>query len=127
MAVETDMNFQDRLANICAGMQDERLALLVALHDGAHFIEKPNPVMVLSGFKAIGAAATMLQPDGARVLIVTPASDAERAAELSPRARVVGTDDVLEALLPLIGEHSTQSTNNEIGLAGLSFLPSGMA
>jgi Xaa-Pro dipeptidase len=122
-----DMNFQDRLSNICARMQDEKLALLVALHDGAHFIEKPNPVMVLSGFKAIGAAATMLHPDGARVLIVTPAWDAERAAELCPQARVVGTDDLLEALLPLIGGHSTQAANNEIGLAGLSFLPSGMA
>jgi len=29
-------------------MQDEKLLLLVALHDGAHFIEKPNPVTVLS-------------------------------------------------------------------------------
>jgi Xaa-Pro dipeptidase len=127
MAVETDMNFQDRLANICARMQDEKLALLIALHDGAHFIEKPNPVMVLTGFKAIGAAAAVLHPDGARVLIVTPAWDAERAAELCPQARVIGTDDLLEALLPLIGRHSTQATNNEIGLAGLSFLPSGMA
>jgi Xaa-Pro dipeptidase len=123
MAVETDMNFQDRLANICARMQDEKLALLVALHDGAHFIEKPNPVMVLTGFKAIGAAATILHPDGARVLIVTPAWDAERAAEFCPQARVIGTDDLLEALLRLIAGDSTR----EIGLAGLSFLPSGMA
>jgi Xaa-Pro dipeptidase len=129
MAVETDMNFQDRLSNICVRMRDEKLALLVALHDGGHFIEKPNPVTVLTGFKAIGAAATILQPDGARVLIVTPAWDAQRAAELCPQARVVGTDDVLEALLALIGEgrHSAQTNDNEIGLAGLSFLPSGMA
>ena len=75
------MNFQERLSNICARMQNDKLALLVALHDGAHFIEKPNPVMVLAGFKAIGACAAVLHRDGGCVLIVTPAWDAERAAE----------------------------------------------
>jgi Xaa-Pro aminopeptidase len=117
------MNFQERLSNICAHMQDEKLALLVALHDGAHFIEKPNPVMVLAGFKAIGAAAAVLDRDGACDLIVTPTWDAERAAELCPQARVTGTDDLVAALLALIGRCSA----HEIGLAGLPFLPSGLA
>ena len=70
MATETDMNFQERLADICRRMRDEKLALLVALHDGAHFIEKPNPVMVVSGFKSLGPAAAILRPDGATELFV---------------------------------------------------------
>jgi hypothetical protein len=48
------MNFQERLADIRARMREEKIALLIGMHDGAHFIEKPNPVMVLSGFKSIG-------------------------------------------------------------------------
>jgi Xaa-Pro dipeptidase len=127
MAAETDMNFQERLTDICRRMQDEKLALLVGLHDGAHFIEKPNPVMVLAGFKAIGAAAAVLHPDGACDLIVTPSWDAERAAEFCPQARVKGVDDLVTALLALIRRHSAPGAHKEIGIAGLSFLPSGLA
>src|SRR5258708_4151806 len=124
---ETDMNFQERLSDICRRMQDEKLALLIALHDGAHFIETPNPVMVLTGFKAVGAAAALLLSNGACTLIVTPRWDAGRAAELCPQARVVGTDDLVAALLTLFGGEFPQDANSEIGIAGLSFLPSGMA
>jgi len=127
MATETDMNFQERLADICRRMRDEKLALLVALHDGAHFIEKPNPVTVLANFKSLGAAAAFLHPDGTRDLIVTPAWDAARAAELCPDVRVSGTDDLVGALRTLIGHHSVGGTFSEVGIAGLSFLPSGMA
>ena len=127
MAAETDMNFQERLSDICRRMQDEKLALLIALHDGAHFIETPNPVMVLTGFKSIGAAAAVLYSDSACTLIVTPSWDAERAAELCPQARVVGTDDLVAALLTFFGGEFPQDTISEIGVAGLSFLPSGIA
>jgi Xaa-Pro aminopeptidase len=114
------VNFQERLADICARMREEKLALLIAVHDGAHFIEKPNPVTVLTGFKALGASAAALRPDGSCDLIVTPSWDAARAAELCPRARVVPTDDLGDAL-PASG------TGNEIGIAGLSALPAGLA
>ncbi len=121
------MNFQDRLADICRRMQDEKLALLVALHDGAHFIEKPNPVTVITGFKSIGAAAALLFPDGACTLIVTPRWDAERAAALCPQARVAGTDDLVAALIGMFGGDFPRETIDQIGIAGLSALPSGMA
>jgi Xaa-Pro dipeptidase len=121
------MNFQQRLSDICRRMQDEKLALLIGVHDGAHFIEKPNPIMVLSGFKAIGAAAALLLSDGACTLIVTPRWDAERAAELCPQAHVVGADDLVAALLVFFGDDFPRDTVNEVGTAGLPFLPSGMA
>jgi len=119
------MNFQHRLDAICARMHEERLALLIGLHDGAHFIEKPNPVMVLTGFKAIGASAAVLYRDGSTALIVAPRWDAERAAAACPHAKVVGADDVVEALFALIGRDWHFA--DDIGMAGLSFLPSGMA
>src|SRR6202163_3712347 len=121
------MNFQERLSDICRRMRDEKIFLLVALHDGAHFIEKPNPVTALSGFKSIGAAAALLYSDGACTLIVTPRWDAGRAAELCPQARVVGADDLVAALLTVFGDDFPRDTINEIGIAGLSFLPFGMA
>jgi Xaa-Pro aminopeptidase len=115
------MNFQQRLADIRARMREQKLELLVGLHDGAHFIEKPNPVMVLGGFKALGPAAAILRGDGACELMVTPAWDAERAAECCGDAHVTGADDVVDALLQWIARsgHSAKA----IGLAGLPFLP----
>ena len=119
------MNFQERLANICARMREEKLALLIAVHDGAHFIEKPNPVTVLTGFKSIGPAAILFFSDGSSTLIVTPAWDADRAAETCPRTRVLGADDLMATLLAII--NFPRDTLAEIGVAGLGALPSGMA
>ena len=48
------MTFDDRLADILARMREAKLDAVVALHDGAHFIEKPNPVTVITGFKSLG-------------------------------------------------------------------------
>jgi Xaa-Pro aminopeptidase len=117
------MNFQQRLAEICRRMRHERLDLLIGLHDGAHFIETPNPVMVITGFKSLGAAVALLRSDGSSDLIVTPAWDTERAAECCPETHVVGATDVVDALSQEIESRSTAS----IGLAGLRFLPSEIA
>jgi len=121
------MNFQERLDDIGRRMRDEKLLLLVALHDGAHFIEKPNPVTVISGFKSIGPAAALLFANGACTLIVTPRWDAPRAAELCPQAQVTGADDLVAALLTVFGDEFPQDAHDQVGTAGLSILPSGMA
>jgi hypothetical protein len=92
------MTFDERLAAIRAGMIEHGLDLIVAVHDGAHFIETPNPVFVLSGFKSLGAAAVVLPRDGEASLIVTPAWDAERASDCCPKLRVVAADDLVDAL-----------------------------
>src|SRR5262245_21547450 len=116
------MNAQERLADIRARMRDEKVDLLIGLHDGAHFIEKPNPVMVLSGFKSLGAAAVLLQPDGAMTLVVTPPWDAERATQSCADARVVGADGVVEGVLGEIGRRAAGTA-----IAGLRFLPYNIA
>jgi Xaa-Pro dipeptidase len=117
------MDFQQRLAHICRRMQEEKLDLLIGLHDGTHFIETPNPVMVMSGFKPLGAAAVLLRADGSSDLIVTPAWDSERAAECCPSARVTGASDVVDTLSRRFDTRTTAA----IGLAGMQFLPSGIA
>jgi Xaa-Pro aminopeptidase len=113
------MTFDDRLCAIRAGMIEHELDLIVAVHDGAHFIETPNPVFVLSGFKSLGPAAVVLPRDGDASLIVTPTWDAERAAERCPGLRVIAADDVVDALAPTAA--SDRSRGAGIGIAGLMF------
>ena len=85
--------FEARSAAIRTGMAERGIDLLIGVHDGAHFIEKPNPVMVLSGFKSLGPAAVVLTWDGEGALAVVPAWDAARAAERCPRLTITGGDD----------------------------------
>ena len=85
-------------------MIEHELDLIVAVHDGAHFIETPNPVLVLSGFKSLGAAAVVLPRDGDASLIVTPAWDAERAAECCPSLRITAAEDMIDGLASGAGQ-----------------------
>ncbi|MET0632636.1 MAG: Xaa-Pro peptidase family protein [Xanthobacteraceae bacterium] len=114
------MTFDERLAAIRANMAEQKLDLLVAIHDGAHFIETPNPVFVLSGFKSLGPAAVVLGRDGEMSLIVTPAWDADRAAECRPNLRVIAADDVVDALAVELGIAGRRS-EMRVGVAGLAF------
>jgi Xaa-Pro aminopeptidase len=112
------MTFDERLAAIRANMAEQRLDLLVAIHDGAHFIETSNPVFVLSGFKSLGPAAVVLRRDGEMSLVATPAWDAERAAERPPNLSVIAADDVIDALAVELGPVAQRS---DVGIAGLAF------
>ncbi len=118
------MTFEQRLAAIRARLAATQLDSVIAIHDGAHFIEKPDPVMVLTGFKALGPVATVLDRSGAVSLVVTPLWDSERAGEACPGIKIVPADDVIAgletALGPAIGRLSA-------GIAGLSAVPYGIA
>src|SRR5215475_9084627 len=116
------MTFDERLAAIRANMSERRLDALVAVHDGAHFIETPNPVFVLSHFKSLGPAAVVLRRDGETSLIVTPAWDTDRAAECCTGTRIVSAEDVVDGIATTVGG---QTAN--IGIAGLAFTRSEIA
>jgi Xaa-Pro dipeptidase len=116
------MTFEQRLAEIRARCHEADLDLLVALHDGAHFIEKPDPVMVLTGFKALGPVAALLDREGAVNLVVTPSWDAERASEICPAVRIVAADDVIGGLKEVFPDF-----RGAIGVAGLAAFPFGLA
>jgi hypothetical protein len=75
---------------------------------------------VLSGFKSLGPVAAVLRSDGATTLMVTPAWDAERAGEQCPRARIVGTEDLVGSLIAELNADA----HSAVGLAGMRFLPS---
>jgi len=116
------MTHDERLATIRAAMAERKLDTLVAIHDGAHFIETPNPVFVLSRFKSLGPAAVVLPKDGQATLIVTPAWDEERAAETAPGLRIAAADDVIEGIVAALGD-----AKGAIGVVGLAFAAWGVA
>jgi Xaa-Pro dipeptidase len=120
------MTFDERLARIRAAMSRNGIDLLIGVHDGAHFIEKPNPVMVLAGFKSLGAAAAVIERDGGGQLIVGPRWDRERAAEQCPGLHVTGTDNMAAGLIQAL-ESSGAARGKTVGIAGLSALPSVLA
>jgi Xaa-Pro dipeptidase len=116
------MTFAQRLAEIRAWLDQAKLDRVVALHDGAHFIEKPNPVMVLTDFKALGATAAVIDRDGAITLVVTPAWDGERAAQVCPNVKIVAADDVIDGLRVAVG-----AERDKTGVAGIAATPYGIA
>jgi len=118
------MTFDDRLLEIRRSLEASGFALAVALHDGAHFIEKPNPVTVLTGFRSLGPAAAVMDRAGAVTLVVTPRWDAERAAQACPGVRIVPADDVVEGLAVALGSAGGSAA---VGVAGLSALPCRLA
>lgn len=116
------VTFDERLEAIRGGMAARGLDLLVAVHDGAHFIETPNPVTVLTGFKALGPAIALLDRVGPVTLIVAPAWDGDRARALCSDARVIGADDVVDALRAVLPPAPAT-----LCTAGLAAAPSGLA
>jgi Xaa-Pro aminopeptidase len=112
------MTFEQRLAEIRDRLGVSPFDRIVALHDGAHFIEKPDPVKVLTGFKALGPVAAALDRYGAVDLVVTPRWDADRASESCPGVKIIAADDVIAGIKTALG-----SLRGEIGTAGLAATP----
>lgn len=118
------MTFGDRLKDIRRRLEASGFEVLVAVHDGAHFIEKPDPVMVLTGFKALGPVAAVMDRDCAVSLVVTPDWDAERAGESCPDVRVVAAVDVIDGLSVVLGAAGPRV---DAGVAGLPAVPHRLA
>jgi Xaa-Pro dipeptidase len=117
------VTFDERLKAIRDQMAARGLDLIVAVHDGAHFIEAPNPVTVLTGFKSLGPAVCVLARDGEMTLVVTPDWDAGRAQADCAGVRVVGAADLagaLRAALPRTGKPV-------VGTAGIAFAAAAIA
>jgi Xaa-Pro dipeptidase len=95
----------------------------ICLFDGVHSFLEPEPVLELTGFKALDECAVVVDRAGAMTMVVTPAWDAGRAR--APRAperrgpRVIGSDDALVALVALVAEVA----GRRIAVAGLDAVP----
>ena len=113
------MTLEQRLAAVREGMRARGFDAVIALHDGTHFIETPNPVQMLTGFKSLGAAAVVVTANGEDpILVVTPAWDAERARERCEKTRVVAADDLVEGLVSALA-----ARGRSLGIVGLPATP----
>lgn len=92
------MNPDDRIAAILRCMAERGVELLIACSNGLHMPDRPDPVVHLSGYRALGESFALLRRDGALKLIVSPATDAERAAGWKGPGACVATDDLAAAL-----------------------------
>ena len=117
------MTFDERLAAIRANMAARGFDFIVAVHDGAHFIETPNPVTVLSGFKSLAPAICVLPRDGEMWLVVTPPWDMARAEAECPFVSVSGAADIIEVM----HAGSWRFRNRAVGTAGIDFAAASIA
>jgi hypothetical protein len=108
---ETLMDSADALRAIRREIGEQSIDLLLGFHDGAHFIEKPNAVMVLAGFKSLGNALVILPREDEATLVVTPPWDGERAAEREARYLVDSVD--LAMLMGLVPRKITLTMRSE--------------
>ena len=98
---------------------------LVAASNGLNNFLDANAVFVLSGVRAIGASAVVLDRDGRSVLIVTPAWDEGRAAAESLTDTTIGTDDLAGAIADVATAHHLDLARTiavDLSLLGIGML-----
>jgi len=92
------MNFDARIDAILRRMAEEGIELLIACSNGLPMPDLPDPVVHLSGYRSLGESFVLLNCNGSLKLIVSPASDAERAAAWGDSHTCIATDDLIGAL-----------------------------
>lgn len=92
------MSADERCQSVLTEMQRAGLDALIAVSGDVYAFQKPNAVMLLSGFRAIGDSFVVLHGSGESTLGVSPAWDAERAAASSRTTRVEASDDICTSL-----------------------------
>jgi Xaa-Pro aminopeptidase len=109
-----------RLARAARYLQEHGLDGLVALNNGQNSFLDSNAVFVLSGVRAIGESAVVLDRAGGATLIVTPAWDEARAAAMSLTAKTVATGDLAGAVAAAVKDHRLDP--RRIGMTALGTL-----
>ncbi|MAF48413.1 MAG: M24 family metallopeptidase [Rhodospirillales bacterium] len=115
------MTDSSRIAWIEAQLADQGADVFAVFSTAWHAMGDPNGVRMLTGFKNLGDAVLILDADGGRTLIVSPAWDAERAREQAAGCRVIATDDLGEALARELA--GRKRARRQIGTAGLDRMP----
>jgi Xaa-Pro aminopeptidase len=119
-------NRQDnRLEAAVRALADEGLDALVAVNFGQNSFLESHAVFVLSGVRPVGESAVVVDRSGRSTLIVTPAWEAERAGTLSRTTKIIGTDDLADALGAVVREHDIDPQKTLT--VGLSVLGQGLA
>jgi Xaa-Pro dipeptidase len=94
-----------RLAATRRHLEERGLDALIAFNNGHNSFLESNAVFVLSGVRAMGESAVVVDRSGAASLLVTPAWDAARASSQSQTQATIGTDDLPASLGRALAEH----------------------
>jgi Xaa-Pro dipeptidase len=119
------MNLDDRIAAVLRCMAERGVELLIACSNSLHMPDRPDPVVHLSGFRALGESIALLGRDGALQLIVSPSADAERAACWEGPGTLFVTDDVAAALSK--DSLSKRAGAGRVALVGVDAIPHRLA
>ena len=87
-----------RIEETARYLDKEGFDAMVAACNGQNLFLDSNVVFVFSGVRPIGEAVVVIERSGRSTLVVTPAWDAERAAELSRTDDTLGCDDLSEGI-----------------------------
>ncbi len=115
------MTDSNRMAWLQSQMAQRGVEVLAAFSTDWHSFQGINPVRVLTGFKNMGDAVVLLDGDGGRRLIVSPAWDGERATEQAPGCGVRPTDDFIPTVVQAL------KGKRRVGIAGLDAMGQGIA
>jgi len=115
------MSGDQRVRKVLAAMERAGLDALIAVSGDVHGFQQPNAVMLLTGFRAIGVSYVMLRPDGELTLTVSPAWEAERAADGARAAGVDGADDIRAALAAALAQFDSTAWLGIVGLDTLGY------
>lgn len=115
------MSGDQRVRKVVAAMDRAGLDALIALSGDVHAFQQPNAVMLLTGFRAIGAAYVTLRRDGDITLMVSPAWETERAADGAHALRIEGTDDIRAALTETLAQVGASARLGIVGLDTLGY------
>lgn len=115
------MDLDDRTNAVRERMASGDIDLLIATSNGFHTLDKPDPVAHLSGYRCLAEGLLLVPRDGTAVLIVSPATDAERVATRCPAPRCIATDDLASTLAEELRARNLPPS--QISTAGIESLP----
>lgn len=117
------MNRTERIERVLRRMAAEKIDTLVAFSNAKHHLARTNLAAHLMGYRALGESALVLRGDGSRMLVVTPAWDAERAATRRPELPLTAGDDLAVLLSGLL----RQRAPGRVATTGLGDMPHALA
>jgi Xaa-Pro dipeptidase len=115
------VDLDDRMNAVRERMASDDIDLLIATSNGFHTLDKPDPVAHLSGYRCLAEGLLLVPRDGTAVLIVSPATDAERVATRCSAPRCIATDDLASTLAEELRARNLRPT--QIATTGIESLP----
>jgi Xaa-Pro aminopeptidase len=119
-----ESQLQERLQDVQKALASQGLAGLVAYYGAQHNMLRPDPIMLLTDFRALGPSALIVPAHGAPTLIASPLWDEARAREACGCREIVMTR---EEDLALRMAEAAAALDGALAMTGLEVMPVGRA